>query len=332
MKELTGEQILHDMGRGRNLKALSVVLILLILPIAIISIPDAIGYTFAICILALRPIAQKLKQLKCIEKGNYRVVKDWVVNKKQVGNRYLLFFKEYSSRTETEGYRVSKDIYDTVEKKDEFYLIYANDDTCPVTIYSAKDWIVEENSVETVGNNAKTERDSVSNKSNKIEITKQLLLKELEVRKAALLHSIFLVLAIWVILLPLITGTGTMKDRLGFVLIMFVLFGIPIGFFCGLWPILKALKKYRLINNGNYKVVIDKVTDKQIREQNDRRKTLLMFEDYTAKTKHGIWAGYYREYNKVKRGDEFYLVYVGNIVEPVHIYPVNKYYFNERVE
>lgn len=160
----------------------------------------------------------------------------------------------------------------------------------------------------------------------KKKITSQFLVKEYHGTRTQILFSVFVILGIIVFLCPLLylNSAGIKNCLLGMLLTSFI--SIP---FCvlGLKYILEAQKRTRQFKNGEYEIVEDFVTHKQMVQHGSTSDTSdsycqISFFDYSEKTGKAVVVTR-KEYDKTKKGDRFYMVYVEGKL--LGTYPQSKY-------
>lgn len=321
MKEITTTLLLSELGYQKKFFSRMLITILgglfFILLIAVyiatgMSFWFLMGLTLMLTFfVGVRPLKKLVSTKNCIETGNVRVIQDTVTSKKQVSGRYLISFKEYTKRTET-PLRSSKAVYDGAKKGMEFYLIYAGEEATPISVYPVEKYVLDSTIAKGVSESS-LER-----------ITPQLILTELRSTRTIVARALTTLLGVGLTLLPIPYTMGRPRDMFLSILVMGLIFGTLFGILFGLKPLISScLAAYR-VKTGKISIVKDTVTDKQYRDFNDRRRCLLMFQDYSGRTQKGIFRDD-KEYKKVAVGDEFYLVYARKDAEPLCIFSAKKY-------
>lgn len=320
---ITEEKILEDMGYEKKKKlrlTISVIGMALVLwwvfwmiLLGSLAFAFAFFHLIASCIWGIVPLKKLNRARKNVLDGTVMINQDVVVKKKKAGQRNLILFKECTARTE-KGVRVSALDYEAAKKGDKFWLIYVEGQTEPIACYPAADYTLSESLMGKEG--CVRER-----------ITHKRIVKDSGVRIVLTCHTVMMLVGIAAVVSPVIIIGEWNHDAFLSTLFMSFTFGILFGIAFGFVPLMKGIKLYVKIKNGRYTVEKDRVKDKQLRELNDNRECLLMFENYTAKTGRGVFQSY-RVYEKVKRGEEFYLIYVDGQKEPVAIYSARRYRYD----
>lgn len=321
MKEITTTLLLAELGYQKKyitrmlftiLGGLFSLLLIVVHIMTGMSLWVLLGLTWIIAFfVGVRPLKKLVSTKKCIEAGDIRVIQDTVASKKHMSGRYLISFKEYTKRTEI-PLQCPKEMYDSVKKGANFYLIYAGDEVTPIGIYPVESYVLNKAIVKQAG------------KASLEQITPRLILAELRSARTIIVRSLTTLLGVYLTLLPIPYTMGRPRDMFLSVLVMGLVFGTLFGILFGLKPLISSCRAAYCVKTGKISIVKDTVSDKQYRDFNDRRRCLLMFQDYSERTQKGIFRDD-REYRKVTVGDEFYLVYAKKAAEPLCIFSAKKY-------
>ncbi len=315
--EITEEQILTEVGY-RNKFSVSLILTIAgaVLATVLLSLSTVFGslaFVFlcfvmlAFYFIGILPLVNACRIKNHVQGGKLRICKDTVVRKKKVGQRNLVFFYEYSGRAE-KGMRVSNSVYSSTKKGEDFWLIYIENQPTPIALYPSEKYVFSERLSRQVKNDGTL-------------ITPERMLRDAKLKREYIAHSFSMLIGIGITLWPLIQ-IGELNENVIFSMIfLFVSFGLLFGVFFGIKPLLRAVSISKKIKGGRYSIKEDCLTDKQYRDKNDHRSCLLMFRDYTAKTGKGIFKSD-SMYEKVRKGEQFYLVYIDKVQEPILIYPM----------
>lgn len=158
------------------------------------------------------------------------------------------------------------------------------------------------------------------------EITSDRMLKEENYIAQLICFGIFMLAGVAVAIYPIV-------GRLPLVAVIVIEagLGIPFGYFLGLRKIIKICKIIKYIKHGEYTVQIDELTSKRmvsggLHSDTDDSYCQFTFKDYSKRAGKNICVKR-TEYDKAKRGDKYYLVYLPIQKEPIRIYPQKEYYY-----
>lgn len=161
------------------------------------------------------------------------------------------------------------------------------------------------------------------------EITKERIIKDLRISFSCTLNLISMLLGIGLVCLPVLQSEKIDENTVMSALVMFVSFGLLFGIYFGLRLLLKNLKRLKCIRQGDVTIERDTLIDKEhVNSRTDEElQCLLTFEKYSGRSGHGVLQPR-KIYKQVRKGDEFYLVYVGREEVPLRLYPVKEYSYH----
>lgn len=160
-------------------------------------------------------------------------------------------------------------------------------------------------------------------------LTKEKILKDFYVRRKMAVYCIFFILGIFVTFSPLLYFRKIHFNSVFGTVFCFLIFGIGIGYFCGLRHIIKTVGIRKKIIQDKYRIIEDVVIDKELTngsgvEDDSDDYCMLTFRDYSNRTDKCIRITA-ETYRRTKIGDKYYLIYVDGIEEPIEIYPAKEY-------
>lgn len=171
-------------------------------------------------------------------------------------------------------------------------------------------------------------------------LNKSIIMKEQRFAFRIFNSFLFFTIGVVVTIMPLFyikpTDPNAIANIIIGICVCFLCFGLPLGVFFGLRRLIPALQQKTALSKGNFKICVDKV--KSMRMLNEGVKSdkgdyycQLKFEKYS-----NITSEYYtisrRLFNKTKEGDEFFLVYIGNIKKTISIFPRKEYELDDELK
>lgn len=158
LKKITTSLILEEIRSTRTIVAralttlLGIGLTLMPIPFTLGSPKDMLysilfmglifGLLFGV-IFGLKPLISSIQTAHQVKSGKMTIIKDAVIDKQyrdyNERRRCLLFFQEYSGRTDKGIFRDDKE-YKKVMLGDEYYLVFAGKAKEPICIFSAKEY------------------------------------------------------------------------------------------------------------------------------------------------------------------------------------------------
>lgn len=163
------------------------------------------------------------------------------------------------------------------------------------------------------------------------EINGDEILRGEKYRLQVFLFGIFGVAGLLAVIYPLASAKKIVADTIVLEIIMLGAFGIPFGYFLGVRRIRKILKTVRLIKQGKYVVTEDELVDTYMgghgkNSDTDDSYCQFTFRNYSETTGKNVTVSR-REYEKAKRGDRYYLVFVATQKSPIRVYSQKEYFY-----
>lgn len=169
-----------------------------------------------------------------------------------------------------------------------------------------------------------------------INITYDYILKELKTKRAISVLSIFSLLGFVIPFIPFFVIETFDIDAIISFIFLFLVFGLPFGYFMGLRNILNTLKIYRDIKNCNFVIWLDRIADMKV-SKNGRASEMddsyckLYLEKYSKDKKStvSVWGS---KFLKLKKGDNCTLVFVNSEKYPILVFAGNNYSVDKHLE
>lgn len=164
----------------------------------------------------------------------------------------------------------------------------------------------------------------------KIEINEKLLESETGYKTDVIFTVIFVIASIIIVLSPFIY----INKLSTFNLICDFIFCILFSLMFNLLPLIKLNKKKQIIKkirNRNYKVVLDQITNIEVKLSKDNeypdKEHYLTLKEYS-KVYNKDFPVYSDFFRKVEKGDFVYLIFINNDTTPLFIFKQEDYYYN----
>lgn len=160
-------------------------------------------------------------------------------------------------------------------------------------------------------------------------LTKEVIKKEQSFTTKLIYGVGFSIIGISLSIMPMFYLQSFDANTIIAVVFCTLCFGIPFGFIWGIRKTVVALKQLSAINNDAFSICIDKVNDMRMLSSGIKTGTRdsycqLEFENYTNKTGKCITVRR-KVFDKTKKGDEFYLVYLGDIKNTISVFSTRTY-------
>ncbi len=159
-------------------------------------------------------------------------------------------------------------------------------------------------------------------------LTKSLIEKEQYLKSRFVPAIISTVFGVVIPLLPLIAETPLTKI-LGVFLCAF-LFGIPLGYTFGIKELVWLLEMRNAFKKNTFKITKDTVV--KVKHLKDNRKEFQIAFKRFSKETNKYYVTTRRVWRRANVGDEYYLVYVGDIKNVIAVYPLKDYKLDVSLE
>ncbi len=160
-------------------------------------------------------------------------------------------------------------------------------------------------------------------------ITVNQIIKDKKLYNQKLLCGVFAIVGFGTILFPFIKRQELSDiNFLISIVFMTIVFGIPIGYFAGIRKIIQAMKLENVIKNKNITIEEDIVTNKRITAHNHSGDIdsycQISYKNYTKKSDKNCIVKR-SEYEKIKKGDKYFMIYEGKKGDLIYRYPAKEY-------
>lgn len=159
-------------------------------------------------------------------------------------------------------------------------------------------------------------------------LTKEQIIKDQNFGSELPSAVIFTVLGIVIPLLPL-TAEKPFNAIIGVFFCAFV-FGIPFGYLFGIKNLVKILEIKNALKKNTFKITVDTVVDvKRLNcdledKKKSRKEFQIAFKKFSKET-NKYYVTTRRVWQRARKGDEYYLIYIGNLKNTIAVYPLKDY-------